>query len=105
MQVRLVPWWRKALDFALSGIRSGFGLFAKTQKHTDEIEPETIAGYKDIREEEAELIEQSPEQDQTVEAVNQVEAAVAPEAEMIAAPEVTGRLTADALPKHGGSNG
>jgi segregation and condensation protein A len=96
MQVRLVPWWRKALDFALSGIRSGFGLFAKTQKHADEIEPETIAGYKDIREE-AELIEHSPEQDHIVEAVNQVETAVAPEAEMIAAPEVTALADADEI--------
>jgi len=97
MQVRLVPWWRKALDFALSGIRSGFGLFAKTQKHTNEIEPETITGFKDIREE-AELIEHSPEQDHIAEAVNQVETAVAPEAEMIAAPELT--ASADADPVH-----
>jgi segregation and condensation protein A len=27
-----VPWWRKALNFALGGIRSGFGLFGKTAK-------------------------------------------------------------------------
>ncbi len=96
MEDTKVPWWRKALDFALSGIRSGFGLFAKTQTHTNEIESETIAGYKDIREE-AELIEHSPEQDHIVEAVNQVETAVAPEAEMIAAPEVTALADADEI--------
>ncbi len=95
MEDTKVPWWRKALDFALSGIRSGFGLFAKTQKHTDDIEQETIAGYKDIREEEAELIEHSPEQDQIIEAVNQVETAVAPEAEVIAAPELAALADAD----------
>jgi segregation and condensation protein A len=27
-----VPWWRKALNYALSGIRSGFGLFPKPAK-------------------------------------------------------------------------
>jgi segregation and condensation protein A len=96
MEDTKVPWWRKALDFALSGIRSGFGLFTKTQKHTNEIEPETIAGYKDIREE-AELIEHSPEQDHIVEEVNHVESAVAPEAETIAAPEVTALADADAV--------
>jgi len=96
MEDMKVPWWRKALDFALSGIRSGFGLFAKTPKQTNEIEPETIAGYKDIREE-AELIEHSPEQDHIVEAVNQVETAVAPDAEMIAAPEVAAMADADSV--------
>ena len=28
-----VPWWRRALKFALSGIRSGFGLFTRNGKH------------------------------------------------------------------------
>jgi segregation and condensation protein A len=34
MQVaeKKVPWWRKALDFALGGIRSGFGLFPRAAK-------------------------------------------------------------------------
>jgi segregation and condensation protein A len=29
MQQKKVPWWRKALDYALGGIRSGFGLFPR----------------------------------------------------------------------------
>ena len=32
MMERTVPWWRRALKFALSGIRSGFGLFRGTGK-------------------------------------------------------------------------
>jgi segregation and condensation protein A len=29
MQEKIVPWWRRALDYALGGIRSGFGLFPR----------------------------------------------------------------------------
>jgi segregation and condensation protein A len=29
MNEKPIPWWRKALNYALGGIRSGFGLFAK----------------------------------------------------------------------------
>jgi len=29
MQEKMVPWWRRALDYALGGIRSGFGLFSR----------------------------------------------------------------------------
>jgi segregation and condensation protein A len=32
-----IPWWRRALNFALGGIRSGFGLFSRTA------EPEVLA--------------------------------------------------------------
>jgi segregation and condensation protein A len=60
MEGKQVPWWRKALNVALSGIRAGFELFSRTPKHIDEIEPETIAGPKEIREE-TELTDLSPE--------------------------------------------
>ena len=33
-----LPWWRKALDFALGGIRSGFGLFRRNGKAEPGIE-------------------------------------------------------------------
>src|SRR3974390_1599258 len=93
MEVKSVPWWRKALDFALSGIRSGFGLFSKTQKQKDITEPETVAGHEEIREEEAALTEHLPKQDSTVEAMSQVVAVVepegAPDAEVAPEPEVT----------------
>ena len=29
MQAKIVPWWRRAFEFALGGIRSGFGLFSR----------------------------------------------------------------------------
>jgi segregation and condensation protein A len=56
MQVaeKKVPWWRKALEFALGGIRSGFGLFPRSVKpalqekdsflHRSEENPEEEAG-------------------------------------------------------------
>ena len=61
MEDRKVPWWRKALSFALSGFRSGFGLFSRTEKNGTEIEPEMVAGKKNNSEEENELIKNSPE--------------------------------------------
>jgi segregation and condensation protein A len=38
-----VPWWRKVLDFALGGIRSGFGLFSKNGKPLEEVQVETAS--------------------------------------------------------------
>src|ERR1017187_9519069 len=32
MAEKTVPWWRRALQFALGGIRSGFGLFQRGAK-------------------------------------------------------------------------
>src|SRR5271157_1352756 len=32
MVERAIPWWRKALEFALGGIRSGFGLFPRPER-------------------------------------------------------------------------
>ncbi len=33
MPEKTVPWWRRALNFALDGIRSGLGLFSRPAKH------------------------------------------------------------------------
>ena len=38
MEKERLPWWRKALDFALGGIRSGFGLFRRNGKAEPGIE-------------------------------------------------------------------
>ncbi len=35
-----VPWWRKVLDFALSGVRTGFGLFSKGGKPDEVVQVE-----------------------------------------------------------------
>ena len=32
MAEKTVPWWRRALQFALGGIRSGFGLFHRGER-------------------------------------------------------------------------
>jgi len=34
MPEKTIPWWRKALSYALDGIRSGFGLFSRPAKPT-----------------------------------------------------------------------
>jgi segregation and condensation protein A len=39
---KVVPWWRRALDFALGGIRSGFGLFRRNGRI--ETSPKVEAG-------------------------------------------------------------
>ena len=87
MEETKVPWWRKALDFALSGFRTGFGLFSRTEKNPAEIEPEIVAGHQKFREE-AELTDRSPTQNQIVEAPEKVEAVDKPEVETVAALEV-----------------
>jgi segregation and condensation protein A len=89
MEVKSVPWWRKALDFALSGIRSGFGLFSKAQKQQNETEPEIAAGPQENREEEAALTEHLPEQNSVVIEESPIEAVAAPDVETVAEPEVT----------------
>jgi segregation and condensation protein A len=60
MEDRKVPWWRKALSFALSGFRSGFGLFSRTQKNDVDNEPGFVTGLEVNPKEEAELIKDSP---------------------------------------------
>jgi segregation and condensation protein A len=69
MHVQQVPWWRKALNFALTCIRSGFGLFAKASN--EEMEPGAAGAIEEINKdnrEEAELTKKSPEQIPTAEA-------------------------------------
>ncbi len=78
MEDRKVPWWRKALSFALSGFRSGFGLFSRTPKNGTENESETIAGEKNNPEEEIELIKDSPKLETISEA--ETEAVIAADA-------------------------
>jgi segregation and condensation protein A len=82
MEVKSAPWWRKALDFALSGIRSGFGFFSRAPKHTEKTGPETAAGFEEIREEEAALTDHFPEQNYTIEQASEIEAAVAPDTDL-----------------------
>ena len=69
MEVKQVPWWRKALNFALTGIRTGFGLFGKATKE-EAVQPDASGDIEEIdkdNREEAELTEKSPEQISTAE--------------------------------------
>jgi len=40
MAEKTVPWWRRALSFALGGIRSGFGLFPRSPRPDLSLQPE-----------------------------------------------------------------
>ncbi len=40
MMERTVPWWRRALKFALSGFRSGFGLFVRNGRNEAGLPPQ-----------------------------------------------------------------
>ena len=60
MEERSVPWWRKALHFALDGIRSGFGLFSRTPIKNESPEPARPAAQQENPKEESELINHPP---------------------------------------------
>ncbi|MGB8259861.1 MAG: hypothetical protein WCE75_05905, partial [Terracidiphilus sp.] len=36
MAKKTIPWWRRAIDFALKGLRTGFGLFNRQARPEDE---------------------------------------------------------------------
>jgi segregation and condensation protein A len=62
MQVleKTIPWWRKALNFALGGIRSGFGLFQRPARLETVAVPMFSGGYKEKPEEERTLTKAFP---------------------------------------------
>ena len=53
MLEKAVPWWRKALQFALGGIRSGFGLFSRSAQPEASIEHPIASSSEKSPEEEA----------------------------------------------------
>jgi segregation and condensation protein A len=79
MEDKNVPWWRRALSYALGGIRSGFGLFSRPQKENAPDRAESVGGQEADRVEVAALSEVSPE-------VNAIAAEVREEV-TLAAPE------------------
>jgi len=62
MQVleKTIPWWRKALKFALGGIRSGFGFFPRPARLAPVAVPMFSGGYKENPEEERALTKVFP---------------------------------------------
>jgi segregation and condensation protein A len=59
MVEKTIPWWRKALQIALGGIRSGFGLFPRTARREPVTGPNISAEFTDHPEEERALTEPS----------------------------------------------
>ena len=74
MEDKTVPWWRKALSYALDGIRSGFVLFSRSSKSKAAIEPEIATVNEDNPDKEAELTSHSPKPEPILEAVAEPEA-------------------------------
>src|ERR1035438_2122030 len=74
MEERSVPWWRRALSYALDGIRSGFGLFSRSAKSKAAIEPEIAAGNEENPDKEAELTSHSPKPEPIADAETEAEA-------------------------------
>src|ERR1035437_4401088 len=59
MLEKTIPWWRKALNFAMGGIRSGFGLFPRTAEPEPVTEPKFSGSLEKAPEEETALIDPS----------------------------------------------
>ena len=90
MAERTVPWWRKALNFALDGIRSGFGLFLRAAKPASGEARQTLNEIEEPSEEERLLPQQpaNPEPFAPVPVMAPVQAAVAEDAPAAPIPEV-----------------
>ncbi len=82
MEEKTVPWWRKALNYALDGIRSGFGLFSRAAKPKAVVEPEAPADRKEnLEQEEVSLTQDSPDvKANAAEAVEVAKSAPVPDA-------------------------
>jgi len=61
MEEKAIPWWRRALKFALGGIRSGFGLFSRAVKAETETEAEFLESLQQRPEAETALTESIPQ--------------------------------------------
>jgi len=77
MEEEKLPWWRRALRFALGGIRSGFGLFSRPPKNEAANGLEIVAGQRKDSEEEAELAEDSPKLEPIAETLSSASVEVA----------------------------
>jgi segregation and condensation protein A len=103
-----IPWWRKALNFALDGIRSGFGLFSRSSKTEAVAEPTFSNNSEETQEKETTLIDPSPKPEIAAatpvipaEPVTAAESTAAAEPVMEAAPEAvaTAEAESEAVPE------
>jgi segregation and condensation protein A len=113
MQVleKKIPWWRKALNFALDGLRSGFGLFSRREAIKPVPEAEFSGSLEESLEEKTTLTELSLEPEVTepeasiaasaapTEPVALAETIPAAEAVVEAAPEAAESTEAAAVPE------
>ena len=60
MAEKAIPWWRKAIQIALVGLRTGFGLFSRPAKLEPVTETMISSSIRENREEERTLTEPSP---------------------------------------------
>ena len=60
MAEKAIPWWRKAIQIALVGLRTGFGLFSRPAKLEPVTETIISSSIRENREEERTLTEPSP---------------------------------------------
>jgi segregation and condensation protein A len=60
MTEKTIPWWRKALEFALGGLRSGFGFFLRPETTEPVTVPKISDSFRNYPEEEPVLTEPSP---------------------------------------------
>ena len=86
MVEKTIPWWRKALQYALGGIRSGFGLFSRPAKAAHIEEGQFLQRSEASKEVEAALTHK-PANPEAVPAVAETVAAQASAAEAVAASE------------------
>jgi segregation and condensation protein A len=105
MVEKKIPWWRRALNFALGGIRSGFGLFSRSQKPEPVTEPAFSGNLKDNQEEEAVLSDPFPQPENADAAVAipaepepTPAAEVEPSPEPVGVSEIAAELAPDAEP-------
>jgi segregation and condensation protein A len=79
MAEQTVPWWRKALSFALGGIRTGIGLFSRRARPEAATESDAPANPEENPEEE--VLKQESPNSQTVGPVAAIQAATVAEVE------------------------
>ena len=93
MQEKKVPWWRRALEFALGGIRAGFGLFSRPAENVP-AEPLEDIGLIDKPKESLEVETELTDQPnlETIPAAAETVAAHTPAAEPVLAPEIDAEL-------------
>jgi segregation and condensation protein A len=97
MVEKTIPWWRKALQYALGGIRSGFGLFSRPAKAVP-IEEDQFLQRSEASKEVEEALTHEPANPETLPAVPETVAVQASAAEPAAANEPVAEPVSEPAP-------